>query len=521
MGLIELLVAAAPVGLSRLELSMERSSVLRICLSWCLLATSIPLPLHNSEFETSRNLLKEVVPEDNRTVGEMIEKANKDPQHPLFEGDERFRLGRSARECSTCLWPKSFNGTVNVPYIISPVFTNFEKSLFVMAMKEFETMTCVKFVYRTTEYDYVNIENQANCWSYIGRLGGMQSLGLNMPNCIKYNLIQHELMHALGFYHEHTRRDRDNYIEVMWQNIPPVHHLLFKLDDGNIQNMPYDYSSIMHYSNYVYSKEPGLPSMVPKPDPSVAVGQSIGLVDMDIRKINSLYNCDLCRKKLFAPGSFVFDSSSSETIVETCFYLIQSTYKVLLQLAEINLPSSPDCIHGYIKIYDGVSTSSPVFLKKTCGKVVVPPLTSSGNLILIEIGKTQPFARMRFIAIYETVKYGATIMTENEILSSPGFPSFYPNNANLYYSIVAPVGNRVSLNFTFFKMPPSPMCFVDHLTIYDGPAINSQVLGTFCGAVAAPTSFISTGNVVVLHFQSGDTKGYNGFIADYKFVNSR
>ena len=29
----------------------------------------------------------------------------------------------------------------------------------------------------------------------------------------------HEILHFLGFYHEHTRYDRDEYIKVNWKNI--------------------------------------------------------------------------------------------------------------------------------------------------------------------------------------------------------------------------------------------------------------------------------------------------------------
>ena len=63
------------------------------------------------------------------------------------------------------------------------------------------------------------------CWSYMGRKGGKQTLSLKPPDDKKCHCLcdvgrtLHEMMHALGFYHEHSRTDRDNYIKIVEENV--------------------------------------------------------------------------------------------------------------------------------------------------------------------------------------------------------------------------------------------------------------------------------------------------------------
>ena len=51
----------------------------------------------------------------------------------------------------------------------------------------------------------------------------------------------------------------------------------------------FDYDSIMHFGMYVLSKN-GQPTLVPK-KPGVTIGQRKGLSNMDIYKINQIYEC--------------------------------------------------------------------------------------------------------------------------------------------------------------------------------------------------------------------------------------
>jgi len=47
-------------------------------------------------------------------------------------------------------------------------------------------------------------------------------------SCNTPGLILHQLMHALGFYHEHTRDDRDKFVKVIYRNVK----------DGKIHKCP-------------------------------------------------------------------------------------------------------------------------------------------------------------------------------------------------------------------------------------------------------------------------------------------
>ncbi|XP_075692885.1 astacin-like metalloendopeptidase [Rhinoderma darwinii] len=100
-------------------------------------------------------------------------------------------------------------------------------------------------------------------------------------------------MHALSFQHEHTRQDRDNYVEIHWQYISPENQGDFQKDNADTLNIPYNYNSIMHYSSTTFSNTSGMTSLVPKPDPNVFIGQRTGLSSLDVLMINKVFACSL------------------------------------------------------------------------------------------------------------------------------------------------------------------------------------------------------------------------------------
>lgn len=69
------------------------------------------------------------------------------------------------------------------------------------ALKVLEAYTCLKFVTRKTQPDYITFRSKSGCSSYLGKVGGEQIVSVNKNGCMRRGTIQHEVIHALGFDH--------------------------------------------------------------------------------------------------------------------------------------------------------------------------------------------------------------------------------------------------------------------------------------------------------------------------------
>ncbi len=141
--------------------------------------------------------------------------------------------------------------------------------------------------------DFLEITDTAGCASYVGRLGaGKQEIWFS-SSCTKGSMI-HEIGHAVGLLHEHTRNDRDQYIVVNSQNIMNEKSHNFAIPATNALDLgAYDYGSIMHYGAYFFSKN-GDPTINPIEElTGIKLGQRKALSDGDLKSVNLLYGTDL------------------------------------------------------------------------------------------------------------------------------------------------------------------------------------------------------------------------------------
>lgn len=98
-------------------------------------------------------------------------------------------------------------------------------------MRHWENFTCVKFVERDREahQNYIIFtERPCGCCSFVGKRGnGGQAISIG-KNCDKFGIVVHELGHVVGFWHEHTRPDRDNHVNIIRENIMSGEYDQFK-----------------------------------------------------------------------------------------------------------------------------------------------------------------------------------------------------------------------------------------------------------------------------------------------------
>ena len=226
----------------------------------------------------------------------------------LFEGDlaipkeliEEYygnatRAKRGAVRNNNRLWP---SGRVYYRYASDVSF--YHKTVINSAINYFETHTCLRFYYRYSQRDYIEFTTNADkCYSdYIGCKGFKQVIGLG-PGCRTRGIVLHEIGHAIGFWHEHSRPDRDSYVRIIESNIKSGLEYDFRkrtYSDIDSHSSPYDYGSIMHYRKTTFSRNNISPTIVVTNSRAYAyqgrpiLGQRSRLSYGDIAQVNRLYD---------------------------------------------------------------------------------------------------------------------------------------------------------------------------------------------------------------------------------------
>ncbi|KAL3094225.1 hypothetical protein niasHT_023658 [Heterodera trifolii] len=171
---------------------------------------------------------------------------------------------KNAREFPNHKWP------ILVPFSFDSTISSEMKAHIYKAVKLWNDNTCLNIVEDdevSPRIQFTNIVGRG-CSANVGMQSSeaYQEVDLEYPDCYCLGTMAHEIGHALGFFHEHERYDRDSFVWFYPDNVDPENHHAFQkgtTESSDNYKVPYDLGSVMHYGAKAFSIN-GQHTLVPR-----------------------------------------------------------------------------------------------------------------------------------------------------------------------------------------------------------------------------------------------------------------
>ncbi|CAJ0593333.1 unnamed protein product [Cylicocyclus nassatus] len=230
----------------------------------------------------------------------------------ILGNDVHMELDRSKRQALNWKhwvnyqWPDD-----TLYYAFTDAIDSRTRDIFRKAARLWQQGSCVTFIESDAAQHYVLVTMEPACSSYVGCIHqGAQRLRLG-NGCHLIGTAAHELGHALGMYHTHSRHDRDQYLIINTHNIQPGKESQFNketIETSNNYGIPFDYGSIMNYAtdsmiSYSLEKQKGMYTMVPLDSKYIDTMGSNFISFYDMLLLNNMYDClKKCNAKQRSPA---------------------------------------------------------------------------------------------------------------------------------------------------------------------------------------------------------------------------
>ncbi|XP_059508206.1 embryonic protein UVS.2-like [Stegostoma tigrinum] len=288
------------------------------------------------------------------------ERIRENDKKDIMYGDIAVGSSKNAKKCllgpRTCLWPRSSDGIVYIPYTIDQSFS-------------FQ----LPFILETDT-------------RFLG-FGAMMSL------------VQWQLNMAITYASQNPK-----LMERNMKNYSRAEYNFVKMDTNNL-GTTYDYSSVMHYGRYAFSKDRRSVTIVPKPNPNIYIGQRYGMSNLDALKVNKLYNCEICGGLYrHEPGKFT--SPNFPNLYPNnahCRWIFKTSHdkkRVFIQFTKFQVEDFINCYSDRVIIHDGDDALAPVLEGPTCGGEN-PAVISSRKSLYVQFYSAQSWQAYGFSANYQ------------------------------------------------------------------------------------------------------------------------
>ncbi|KAH7684731.1 Protein NAS-28, partial [Aphelenchoides avenae] len=198
----------------------------------------------------------------NETGIRTIETANKPIADLLLEGDLLLtedqaksygvisggRQKRNAVPEEYAKWPVD----QPIPYFFDASIDEASRKLIRQGLQWWTDNSCLTWKEDAPGKPKVKIFKGQGCYTYPGRLANADEHPLSLgEDCMTFRTITHESAHAMGLFHEMSRQDRDNYIQIIWEKVPKGYEGQYDIFDKSLPyGTVYDYGSNMHYGGF-------------------------------------------------------------------------------------------------------------------------------------------------------------------------------------------------------------------------------------------------------------------------------
>ncbi|KRY92198.1 Signal peptidase complex catalytic subunit SEC11C [Trichinella pseudospiralis] len=351
--------------------------------------------------------------------------------------------------------------TNHILYRVEVSLKDASRDAILRALQRWQESTCIRFEEHNQLEPNVALINfvddsqsDSGCSSFVGRVGGIQNISIVWPRCSSEGIVSHQIGHALGLLHEHSRPDRDEHIIINYEQTVSEHrdvvsrlssrvfeHFRSMYDPGSVMHMPPTVKNLMTNADE-------LTMLAIDPNYQSTFGQRISPSFLDYKLINMMYCNNKCSTKL-------------------------------------------NCLHGgYVDVNDCSRCTCPTgFEGPLCENVDSGGDHCGGELI----SSDQPM-----------------------LVQSPSYPESFQPYQECYWLLKAPSNNqKVALEFVdVFDFPCEEVCSDSYVELNAGPNFDQTGYRFCCNTQPPSKIYYSNGSEMLIIFKAG-TKTANGFRVRY------